>query len=256
MTVPDLVGSRFAGSAGPDLILGPSLGTSSILWDPVSTLLSAHFRLLAWDLPGHGSSPAAREPFSVAELADGVIRLAEAAGIGTFCYAGVSLGGQVGLELALRHPDRILGLAIICSAAKIGEAAAWDERAGTVRAQGTPVLVDASAKRWFAAGFIANQPEFSSALLHALSDTDDESYALCCEALGRSDTRAALGEITAPTIVVYGAEDVVITAQDAEFIADRVRNGVALGIDGAAHLAPIERPGVVADALIDFFGRG
>ena len=255
MTIPVLTGSTTTGPAGPGLILGPSLGTSSILWDRASPILAARFNLLAFDLPGHGNSPAAGEPFSMADLADGVVRLADDAGFDTFCYAGVSLGGQVGIELALRHPDRVLGLAIICSAAKIGEQSGWDERAATVRAQGTPVMVGGSATRWFAPGFIAAQPEAASALLHALSDTDDESYALCCEALGRSDTRARLGEILAPTIAIYGVEDTVISDADAAFIAHAVPDGAALGIDGAAHLAPIEQPEILATALIDFFGR-
>ena len=254
MTIPALTGSSTTGPAGRNLILGPSLGTSSILWDRAIPILAEEFTVLAWDLPGHGNSAATGDPFSMADLADGVIRLADDAGFDTFRYAGVSLAGQVGLELALRHPDRLLGMAIICSTAKIGEQSGWDERAATVRTQGTPVMVGGSAARWFAPGFIEREPESASALLHALSDTDDESYALCCEALGRSDTRGRLGEISAPTIAIYGEADTVISAADAELVAAGVQHGEALRIDGAAHLPPIEQPEAVAEALIDFFG--
>lgn len=257
MTVPTLIGTRLGTHIGePPLILGPSLGTSTLVWGPAAGLLDPHCSLLAWDLPGHGHSPATDESFTVAELADGVIRLANDTGVGAFYYAGVSLGGQVGLELALRHPERVPKLAIICSAAKLGDDAAWKERAATVRAQGTPVMVDGSAKRWFAEGFIAEQPERASTLLHALCDTDDESYALCCEALAAFDVRDRLGAIAAPTIAMYGEHDTVAGATEAEFIAQHVQQGAARKIAGAAHLAPVERPQAVTAVIIDFFRKG
>ena len=255
MSVPTVVGTRSPGT-GPALLLGPSLGTSTALWGPAAALLTGHFDAIAWDLPGHGGSPATREPFSVSDLADAVVRLADDASVPEFYYAGVSLGGHVGLELALRHPSRLLGLAIICSAAKFGDAAAWTARAATVRAQGTPVLIDGAAKRWFSEGFIARQSARSSGMLHDLSDTDDESYALCCDALATSDIRSSLGDITTPTLAVYGENDPVVGADEAEFVAEGVQHGAALRIHDASHLAAIERPEVVAGALIDFFGKG
>ncbi len=258
MTVPILIGTRLGTPSGePLLILGPSLGTSTLLWEPAAELLAPHFSLLAWDLPGHGHSPATDKSFTVAELADGVIGLAGEAGASAFCYAGVSLGGQVGLELALRHPDRVLKLAVIGSAAKIGDAMAWKERAAAVRTQGTRAMVDGSAERWFAPGFIAQQPERARRLLQALSsDTDDESYALCCEALGASDVRDRLGAIAAPTIVMYGEHDTVVGATEAEFIAQHIQQGAARKIAGAAHLAPVERPEAVTAAIIEYFRKG
>ncbi len=255
MSVPTIVGTELGGS-GPTLILGPSLGTPAALWEPAAALLAPSFRLLAWDLPGHGASPATGAPFTVAEVADGVIALADAAGIDGFDYAGVSLGGQVGLALAIRYPDRVRHLAVLCSTAKIGSAAGWSERAEVIRTQGTPALVDGSAKRWFAPGFIERHPDRASALLIALSDTDDESYALCCEALGQADFRNELSSIVSPTLVYYGEQDQVISAADAEYVARRVRTGSTTVIPGAAHLPPIEQPETVAHELTGFLGQG
>jgi 3-oxoadipate enol-lactonase len=254
VTTPILVGTDFGGS-GPALVLGPSLGTPVTLWQHAAAPLTREFRMLGWDLPGHGASPATTEPFTVEELADSVIALADDAGLARFDYAGVSLGGQVGLALAIRHPHRLRRLAVLCSTAKIGSAGAWEERAATVRGQGTPALVDGSAKRWFAPGFIERHPDRAAALLLALSDTDDESYALCCGALANADLRGRLAAVTAPTTVWYGEHDSVISADDAEFVATRVRDGVAAAIEGAAHLPPIEQPEAVASALRLFLER-
>lgn len=253
MTRPVLAGISVEGSTGPALVLGQSLGTSSILWERAIPLLRPHFTILSVDLPGHGASPAAREPFSVAELADAVAETAAQAGIDSFHYAGVSLGGQVALELALRHPDRVLGASIICSSARIGTEEAWRERAATVRRQGTPVMVAGSAERWFAPGFIAEQPEASGALLRSLAFADDESYALCCEALAVSDVRERLGGIRVPILALWGELDPVITPEEARSVADAVQRGVGVEIAGAAHLAPVERPETVAEALIEHF---
>src|SRR5690606_30486168 len=172
---PTLTGVKSENSSGPALALGPSLGTSTLVWDRAVPLLGEHFTVLSVDLPGHGESPAASAPFTVGELADAVADCATLAGFDTFFYAGVSLGGQVALELALRHPDRVDGVSIICSSAKIGTEQAWRDRAATVRAQGTPVMVAGSAERWFAPGFIDAQPETAGALLKSLAFADDES---------------------------------------------------------------------------------
>jgi 3-oxoadipate enol-lactonase len=253
MTVPALVAARTPNPGAPVLVLGPSLGTTTRLWGSAIRLLAAHFDILAVDLPGHGSSPAATVPFSTAELADAVARVATLAGVRRFYYAGDSLGGQLALKLALGHPDRVIAVSIICSSARVGQPEAWLERAAMVRLQGTPVLVGPSAGRWYAPGFIERQPELVGAMLLELSDTDDESYALCCEALARTDLRSRLGEIEVPLLAIWGERDTVIPPEDARSVAESVQNGSGIQLAGVAHLAPVENPAEVAAALIDFF---
>src|SRR5687768_11879586 len=91
----------------PLLVVGPSLGTSTLLWTQAGGLLGNDFDVVAWDLPGHGVSPAAAEPFSVAELADAVVELVDSVAPGArFHYAGVSLGGATGLQLGIKHGER------------------------------------------------------------------------------------------------------------------------------------------------------
>ncbi|MCO4264048.1 alpha/beta hydrolase [Pseudarthrobacter sp. MDT3-26] len=238
----------------PLLVVGPSLGTSSVLWSDAATLLSNDYDVVAWDLPGHGVSPAATETFDVAGLADSVVDLVDSIAPGeVFHYAGVSLGGATGLQLGIKHGERLKSLSIQCAGAKIGTPEAWLERAETVRSQGTPVMIQGSAQRWFAPGFMDREPERSSRLLHALRDTDRFSYAFCCEALAGFDVRAELGSITVPTQAVAGAADTVVPPSFAEEIVAGITagggtaNAVTLG--GVAHLAPAEAPAHVADLL-------
>jgi 3-oxoadipate enol-lactonase len=231
-------------------VLGPSLGTSTILWDDVVPLLADDYRVSAWDLPGHGAGPVATGPFTVADLADAV---AAAVPDETFFYAGVSLGGATGLELALRHGPRLRAAAIVASGAVLGDPASWADRAAQTRAQSTSSLIIGSAQRWFAPESMTRRPELSGRLLHVLQDADDESYARCCEALGAYDVRSSLGAIEVPVLAAWGAFDAVAPEEKAIEIAGGVVRGRTARIDDAGHLPPAEQPEAVASLLRSFF---
>ncbi len=234
----------------PLVVLGPSLGTSTILWDDVVPLLADDYRVSAWDLPGHGAGPVATGPFTVADLADAV---AAAVPDETFFYAGVSLGGATGLELALRHGTRLRAAAIVASGAVLGDPASWADRAAQARAQSTSSLIIGSAQRWFAPESMARRPELSGRLLHVLQDADDESYARCCEALGAYDVRSSLGRVEVPVLAAWGAFDAVAPEEKAIEIAGGVVRGRTARVDDAGHLPPAEQPEAVASLLRSFF---
>ncbi|MET3810519.1 alpha/beta fold hydrolase [Arthrobacter sp. UYEF3] len=238
----------------PLLVVGPSLGTSTLLWSQAGALLGGDLDVVAWDLPGHGISPVATETFTVGELAEAVIGLVDSIAPGSrFHYAGVSLGGATGLQLGIKHGERLKSLSVQCTGAKIGTPEGWLERAQTVRTQGTPVMIEGSAQRWFAPGFMEREPERSSRLLHTLRDADRFSYAFCCEALASFDVRSELGSIRVPTQALAGAEDTVAPPSFAEEIAAGITAGGgtanAATLAGVAHLAPFEAPGHVAELL-------
>jgi 3-oxoadipate enol-lactonase len=252
--IPVIAATEPVGPAdAPVLLLGPSLGTSTILWDPVAPALASAHRVVRWDLPGHGTAPAAHEPFSVGDLADALAALIRDLGAGPVHYAGVSLGGAAGLELLLRHPDLVASAAILCSGAVIATPQSWTDRAAKVRAESTSAMIIGSAQRWFAPDGLARHPEHTGRLLHSLQDADDESYALCCDALAAYDVRDRLGEIAAPVLAVWGADDQVTPEASAREIAAGVQRGLAVGIPGASHLAPADDPAAVIALLTDFF---
>ncbi|RFA12621.1 alpha/beta hydrolase [Subtercola boreus] len=258
MSIPTLALREFGGERGgepgrPLLVLGPSLGTSSILWESCAPLFGERYRVLAWDLPGHGRAPAATGPFTVAELADALAATVAAVTDEPFFYAGVSLGGATGLELLLRHGARVRAAAIVASGAQLGEPGSWRDRAAKVRAESTSSILSSSAERWFAPGSPAAHPDLSGRLLHALQDADDESYALCCEALAAYDVRGQLGAITTPVLALWGRHDAVAPESKAAEIARGVAHGQTGVIEGAAHLPPAEQPEATAAALIAFF---
>ncbi|GIF09217.1 bifunctional 3-oxoadipate enol-lactonase/4-carboxymuconolactone decarboxylase PcaDC [Actinoplanes siamensis] len=236
----------------PLLLLGTSVGTSAeSLWARCASRLSGRYHVVGFDLPGHGRSAPADGPCTIAGLAGGVLALADRLRPGeSFRYAGDSIGGAIGLQLMLDAPERVTAAALLCTGAKIGDAAMWAERAALVRAEGTEAVVPGSAERWFGAGFPAPGRE---PLLDALRATDDESYARCCEALADFDVRDRLAEIATPVLAVAGGQDRPTPPEGLRLIADSVLNGRLVVLDEIAHLAPAEAPEVVAFLLDQHF---
>ena len=257
MTTPRIVGTDFGGPAGAGLLLlGPSLGTSAAaLWKPVAERLAERARVVAWDLPGHGRSPASG-PFRMPELAAAVLALADDVAPGQrFAYAGDSVGGAVGLQLLLDAPERVTSAALLCTGAVIGDPELWRVRAATVRESGTESVVLLSAERWFAAGFADREPAVAAALLDALRDTNAECYALVCEALAVFDVVDRLPQITTPVLAIAGAQDIPTPPEGLAQIASGVRDGRLIVLDGVGHLAPAEAPDRVADLIAGQLAR-
>jgi 3-oxoadipate enol-lactonase/4-carboxymuconolactone decarboxylase len=239
-------------TSAPPLLLGPSLGTSYALWDKVAPELSITHRVVRWDLPGHGGSAAGLigPGASVGDLAGLVLALADSLGIERFGYAGVSLGGAVGLHLAVHHPERVTSLAVICSSAHFDGAKPWQERAERVRREGLEWLVESADARWFTPGFTV--PE----LVRDQAAADPEAYAACCDALAAFDLRDRLPEISARTLLIAGREDRATPPPHLREIADAVPGAALVELPGAAHLAPAQCPDAVLAALRTHLGGG
>ncbi|MFI6876872.1 3-oxoadipate enol-lactonase [Streptomyces sp. NPDC050400] len=247
-----LLHHRAEGSpSAPPLLLGPSLGTSYALWDQVAPELSSAHRVVRWDLPGHGGSDAGLigPGASVGDLAGLVLRLADELGIRQFAYAGVSLGGAVGLHLAVHHPERLSSLAVFCSSAHFGGARTWEERAALVRKEGTAGVAETAPARWFTPGFRVNR------LVQDNRDADPAAYAACCDALAAFDISGRLGEITVPTLVVAGRDDPATPPAHLREIADAVPGAELVELAGASHLAVAERPDAVVGLLRAHLGQ-
>ncbi|MFI6692875.1 3-oxoadipate enol-lactonase [Streptomyces sp. NPDC050433] len=240
----------------PVLMLGPSLGTSLAVWDRQVPALAQHFRVVRWDIPGHGGSPAGllSAGAAVSDLGRLVLDLADSLGAGRIRYAGISLGGAVGSWLAAQHPERVDSLALVCSSAYFGGPDMWLERAGTVRSKGAGPIADSAPERWFTPGFANGGHAAVAELAGDQRSVDPEAYAVCCELLAALDLRDELARITAPTLVVAGREDRATPPAHARALADGIAHAQLVELPRAAHLAPVEQPRAVLDALLSHLG--
>lgn len=257
MTVPVLAATTEVPTAelagrSDILVLGPSLGSTTASWNGALAELSQNHTVVRWDLPGHGRSPVATTGFSLGELAQGIIDLLDSLGVDSFAYAGVSVGGALSLELALRFPDRVKAIIPICTGAKLGEPAAWDERADLVRAEGPGVLIPVMEERWFSPEFRESERALVDDVMDMIAAADKDSYAYLCQAIGRFDVRDELNNISAPVLVISGELDPGTPPAAGAVIADGVQHGRLEVVAGAYHQAAVEHPLVVA-RLINAF---
>jgi 3-oxoadipate enol-lactonase len=233
-----------AGPAGaPVLLMGGSLGTTLQMWEPQLQSLSAMHRVIRFEHRGHGGSPVPNGPYTIDELGADVVTMMDRLGLDRVSYCGLSIGGMVGQWLGINAPDRIDKLIVICTAAFMpAAAAAYGERAVTVREAGTAeVVADAVLARWFTAPYAAANPDVVARYREMICSIDPEGYAGCCEAIAGLDLRAGLDRITAPMLVIAGAQDPAIPPAFGQAIAEAVPGARFELLDPAAHLASVER---------------
>ncbi|MGW5556512.1 3-oxoadipate enol-lactonase [Micromonospora sp. NPDC003944] len=234
----------------PVLVLGSSLGTTRAMWRPQVTALSRWMRVVVYDHRGHGRSPAPAGPYDIADLGHDLVGLLDHLGLDRVHYGGLSLGGMVGMWLAAHRPERVDRLALLCTAAYLPPPEVWLARATHVRAHGPGSLAETLVDRWFTADFVrSRRADVIAPLVADLTSTPGEGYAACCEAIAAMDLRPVLPAITAPTLVVAGADDPATPPVHARVVSEAVA-GARLEILGrAAHLANVQRPAAVTALL-------
>jgi 3-oxoadipate enol-lactonase len=211
------------------------------MWDG-QLPLAERFRLVRYDHRGHGESPAPPGPYEIADLASDVLEL----GLGRTHYVGLSIGAMIGMWLAANAPERIDRLILICTSAQLGPPSMWQERAAKVLEAGsTEPVADPVVDRWLTPAFAAEHPDARAKLRAMLTSADPAGYAACCGAIERMDLRADLGRITAPTLVISGADDLATPVEHQRLIAEAIPGARHEIVSPAAHTAAVEQ----ADAV-------
>ena len=237
-----------AGGA-PTLILVNSLATTTAMWDGVVPLLSQVFDVVRYDQRDRGGS-SARRPFSLDDLVEDLFAVLDGLRVERAHVAGISLGGLVGLSAAHRRPDRVESLVAMCCAARFSRDT-WVERARLVRAGGIAPIVPMVMDRWFTADFQENRPDVVARYRDMFASTDAAGYAHAADVLASADLVDLLPAIEVPTLVLSGAADTANPVADQELIVRAVPGARHEVVPGAAHLAPVAQPELVARLVAD-----
>jgi 3-oxoadipate enol-lactonase len=234
----------------PVVLLSNSLGATRSMWDAQVPALAERYRVIGYDARAHGKSPVPPAPYTLDDLVDDAVALLDEVGAARVHLVGLSLGAMTFLRLAARHPDRVDRLIVMCTSAYYGTPESWLDRAHRARTEGTGAIAPAVVSRWFTPGFAARRPNVVAAAEAMLAGIDDEGYAACCGILAELDLRADLPRIGAPTLVISGAQDLAAPPEHQRAIADGIPGAGYLSVADAAHLAAIEQPRAITDAIL------
>ncbi|KFF49569.1 carboxymuconolactone decarboxylase [Gammaproteobacteria bacterium MFB021] len=247
------------GDTQPLLLLAHPLGMSQSVWDSVVTPLSRRFRVLTWDLPGHGASAGwdpARGEITPAALAAEALALADLAGAERFHFAGTSIGGVIGQQLLSAHPERLYSATLTNTGAVIGSAEMWQTRAERVRSEGLAAMSAEIVPRWFAPASVEADPALAAGWRLAMARNEAESYALLCEMLGRHTFVGRLGAnagaatLAVPLTLVGGSEDGATPPATLAALAEECGAEAPTIFDGVGHVPSLEAPARLVELLL------
>jgi 3-oxoadipate enol-lactonase / 4-carboxymuconolactone decarboxylase len=236
----------------PTLVLAHSIGSDHSLWQPQLADLLRFFRVLRFDVRGHGASGVTEGDYSLDLLAADVLALVEALGIERFAYCGLSLGGMIGQRLALKAPERLAHLVLANTSSFTGDPSLWETRRRAVLEKGMGAIVEGALERSFSAGLRGAGDSRVATVRRLLLGTDPVGYAGCCAVIRDLDLRDALGSIAVPTLVIAGDRDIPMPwAGHSDLLAERIPGARVVRLD-AAHLSNLERPRDFLAALLGF----
>jgi 3-oxoadipate enol-lactonase len=235
-------------SDAPVVVLLCSLGSTVDMWAPQRRDLAGEYRVLTMDTRGHGGSPVTDGPYFVEDLGDDVLETLDHLDIDVAAFVGVSLGGAMSQAIALRVPERVSALGLVCTSAQFDNLDAFVERAETARTEGVATIADAVVARWFTDDI---DPATRTTMRDMIAATPDEGYASCCEAIVAWDSTTRLASITAPTLVISGAQDPATPPEHGRFLADGIPGARLEILEHAAHLASYQRAEVVTPLLAE-----
>lgn len=239
----------------PAVLLLHPVGANMALWDKVADRLLAHAYVIRLDLRGHGGTDTPAQPFTVDDLAQDAVALADALEIGTFTVAGISLGAMVALKLASLIPHRVVGL-MTCSASPqmTPPPDGWDARIAAAVNGGMAALADGMVARMFSAEFVASRDPYIAKMRTIFEHTDPIGYGHALRVLGDTDLWPVLPHVTCPALVIAGARDPLISKDVAQRLASSLPSGELLTLD-CGHFPPLEAPDAVSDAFIGLLRR-
>ena len=237
--------------SAPVVLLLHSLGTSHELWDEQMPALRKSFRVIRYDMRGHGNSSASSGELTIERLGRDAIAVLDAAGASSAVVCGISIGGVTGIWLGQHSSRHVKRLVLANTAARIGTSEGWSTRMRTVREIGMQKAASDAMLRWFTNEFRERRPEVVAHFQAIASSCPLESYVGACAALRDADLRRDLHRIMAPTLVIAGSEDPSTTVADGRYLRDNIPDA-EMEVLQAAHLSNVERAEEFTELLTVF----
>jgi 3-oxoadipate enol-lactonase/4-carboxymuconolactone decarboxylase len=236
----------------PALIFLHSLGCDHTQWDAQAADLQSWFRVLRYDLRGHGATDASSGDYTIELLARDALALADGLSIERFALCGLSLGGIIAQWLAARMPERVTHVVLANTSSRYPDPSPMETRRRTVLEQGMAAVEDTVMQRFFTAERLAANTPAVAGIRRVLLATDRVGYAGCCTAIRDMDQASLLASIQAPAMIVVGDLDASTPWQGhGDALADGIPHARVEHLP-TAHLSNVERPRSFTAALARF----
>ncbi|MCP1313496.1 MULTISPECIES: alpha/beta fold hydrolase [unclassified Halomonas] len=242
--------------ANPLVVLAHPLGMSQAVWDDVIPALLPRYRVLTWDLPGHGASQAVSgERITSSELAAEALALVDLTGAARFHFVGTSIGGVIGQQLIKAHAERLTSAMLTNTGAVIGNPELWNTRAARVRAEGLSAMAQEIVPRWFGPKAFEANPALKAGWSVQMGRGDDESYAQLCEMLGRETFTGQLSDKGVKVQLLGGSDDLATPLETLQTLAEELGGAPLDVFDGVGHVPSVEAPERFVQALFAVLAR-
>ncbi len=242
---------------GPALFLIHGIGASRHSWDGVVAALKHKHRIIAYDLRGHGKSPVPAPPYTLDDLVVDLEALRAELGIERAHFAGHSLGGMIGPAYARVHPERVLSLGLLSTAAFRTEEDSARVKAvvASMREKGIAPVLHALKDRWFTPEFAARRPDVIERRLQQVIDCDPAVFLSVFDIYAETEMAPWLHEVNAPSLVLTGESDGGCPPRLNEQIAKALPRSELVVLAGLRHAILLEAAERVAKPMLDFLAR-
>jgi (E)-2-((N-methylformamido)methylene)succinate hydrolase len=240
---------------GPPLLLIHGVGARLDNWDGAAAVLARNFKVVRYDLRGHGQSSKVPGPYSLDMFADDAAALLDHLGIARAHVAGHSLGGMIAITLGVRHPQRVDRIAVLSAAAgrTDEERRKVMERIALI-AGGIPGdHFKNSLSRWFTDEFRAANPDLMEQYAARNRENDPACYAAAYTVLATGEVGPDLPRVAAQTLVITGEHDLGSNPRMSRFIHEGIAGSVLRILPRLRHSILIEAPRTVAGLIEPFF---
>ena len=239
---------------GEAVIFANSLGTDLRIWDAVIRSL-AGLRVIRYDMRGHGLTPPSAPPYAIADLAADLEQLIDALEMPRATICGVSVGGQVAVQVAHDRPEQVEGLILCDTSFRIGTPEMWKQRIAAVTEHGLTAISDTVSARWFSAQYRSLQPDHVAGYRYMLERCTVAGYAGVCAAIRDADLESLARGLRCRTLVLCGDQDQATPPELNEALAAAISGAHYQSIPGAGHLPCLEQPALVAAHVSSFVGK-
>jgi 3-oxoadipate enol-lactonase len=242
----------FGRPEAPPLLLIMGLGMASDAWDTLPSRLADRFHVIAFDNRGMGWSSATRGGFRIRDLADDAVRVLDAAGIAQASVFGISMGGMIAQELALRHPGRVR--ALVLGATFGSQRRSHKPGLGVARDLLLVTLASRAPKRMarllVSEAFMARSADRFTRWLARLSRPDRSVARRQILAIARHETEDRLSSLRIPTLVLSGDRDRLVPVENSRRLARMIPRARLVEFAGAGHAFPFERADETVRAVV------